>query len=294
MVWGDGAVPLGSAAGPVAAWGVGVAVVEARMKSGIVKKTLTKLALVASVAACVDAPSEPLAATAPPNNPLAASFDLLADEQIAANDVERGEEFRWAALSLRAGVTPSVLDVTNNGTREVYDAFVHAVTWSSLTQAVRPPLHRSLVAWRRSGDVLQVLLIGLVSDSAPVLHPYSLRTAAASPVAGATAAYFERGSSNANTASSTWIGISGSAKVAEHPRPATCPSPNDGAKPEGVSCQLTRFGVALNVNFARTRSRDSRDVDANAPTRRVIAPIQTVNGVRLVFTCATPLSTGCR
>jgi hypothetical protein len=142
--------------------------------------------------------------------------------------------------------------------------------------------------------VLQVLLVGLVSDSAPVLHPYSLRTAAGatSPVAGATAAYFERGS--ATTAASTWIGISGSAKVAEHPRPEVCPSPNDGAKPEGVSCQLTRFGVALNVNFARTRSRDSRDVDANAPSRRLIAPSQTVAGVRLVFTCATPLSTGCR
>ena len=267
------------------------------MKSGNVKKTLTALALAASVAACVDAPSEPLAASAPPNNPLAASFDILAAEQMAANDVERGEEFRWAALSLRAGVTPSVLEVTNNGTREVYDAFVHAVAWASLTQAVRPPLHRSLVAWRRSGDVMQVLLVGLVADSAPVLHPLSLRTAAgipASPVAGATAAYFERGSSSANTAGSTWIGISGSAKVAEHPRPEACPSPNDGAKPEGVSCQLTRFGVALNVNFARTRGKDSRDVDPNAPSRRVIAQLQTVAGVRLVFTCATPLSTGCK
>ena len=269
------------------------------MKSGNVKKTFMALALAASVAACVDAPSEPLAASAPPNNPLATSFDQLADEQLAANDVERGEEFRWAALALRAGVTPSALDVTNNGTREVYDAFVHAVTWASLTQAVRPPLHRSLVAWRRSGDVLQVLLVGLASDSAPVLHPYSLRTATGgttSPVAGATAAYFERGSGTANTAASTWIGISGSAKVAEHPRPENCLSPNDGAKPEGVSCQLTRFGVALNVNFARTRSRDSRDVDANAPSRRIIAgnTNQTVAGVRLVFTCATPLSTGCR
>ena len=260
------------------------------------KNLLAAVALAATLAACVDAPSEPLAATAPPNNPLAASFDVLADEQMAANDVERSEEFRWAALSLRAGVTPSVLEVTNNGTREVYDAFVHAVTWTSLTQALRPPLHRSLVAWRRNGDVLQVLLVGLVTDSAPVLHPYTLRTAAGSlptsPVAGAAAAYFERGSINAG--GSTWIGINGSAKVAEAPRLSACPVPNEASKPDGVSCQLTRFGVALNILFARTRTRDSREVDANAPSRRVIAPGQTVTGAKLLFSCVAPLSTGCR
>ncbi|HEX6941446.1 MAG TPA: hypothetical protein VF128_00895 [Gemmatimonadaceae bacterium] len=264
------------------------------MRSIRLKKTLTALVLAATVAACVDAPSEPLAASAPLNNPLAASFDVLADE-MATNDVERSEEFRWAALSLRSGVTPSVLQVTNEGRAELYDSFVYAVTWTSLTQALRPPLHRSLVAWRRSGDVLQVLLVGLVSDSAPVLHPYSLRATSASPVAGATAAYFERGSSASSTAGSSWIGIGGVAKVAEFPRPELCTSPNGAAKPDGVNCQLTRFGVSLNVLFARTRSRDSRDVDLAGPSRRVIAPAtQTVNGVKLVFSCATPGSTGCK
>ncbi len=260
------------------------------------KKTLTAIALAALVAACVDAPSEPLAATAPPNNPLAASFDVLADEMVA-NDVERSEEFRWAALSLRAGVLPSPLEVSNEGRLELYDSFVHAVTWASLTQAVRPPLHRSLVAWRRTGDVLQVLLIGLATDSAPVLHPYSLRATAgipASSIAGATAAYFERGSTASSTAGSTWIGISGAAKVAEFPRQVLCTSPNGSAKPDGVNCQLTRFGVGLNVLLARTRSRDSRDVDATAPSRRVYVQNQTVNGVKLVFSCATPTSTGCQ
>lgn len=267
------------------------------MKSIRAKKTLTALVLAGMVAACVDAPSAPLAATAPQNNPLAASFDVLAAE-MAVNDVERSEEFRWAALALRSGVTPSMLQVTNEGRSELYDAFVHAVTWTSLMQAVRPPLHRSVVAWRRTGDVLQVLLVGLVSDSAPVMHPYSLRSAAgipASPVAGATAAYFERGSSASSTAGSTWIGIGGTAKVAEFPRPTLCPSPNEATRPDGVNCQLTRFGVALNVLFARTRSRDSRDVDAAGPSRRLIAPpTQTVSGVKLVFSCAMPGSTGCK
>ena len=267
------------------------------MKAMRLKKTLTSISLAAMVAACVDAPSEPLAATAAPNNPLAASFDVLADEQMAANDIERGEDFRWAALALRAGVTPSGLQVTNEGRTELYDAFVHAVSWASLTQALRPPLHRSLVAWRRSGDVLQVLLIGLATDSAPVLHPYSLRAAAGvptSPVAGATAAYFERGSGASSTSGSTWIGINGSAKVAEFPPPKLCPSPNDPARPDGVTCQLTRFGVALNVLFARTRSRDSREIDATAPSKRLITQIQSVSGVKLVFTCAIPSSTGCK
>jgi hypothetical protein len=255
------------------------------------RNMFSALALAGLVAGCVDAPGEALApATA--NNPLAASFDLLADEQAQANDVERSEDFRWAALSLRAGVTPAVLEVTNNGTREVYDAFVHAVTWASLTQALRPPLHRSLVAWRRNGDVMQVLLIGMATDSAPVLNPLSLRPTTSgeltSPIAGAKAAYFERGSVN-----STWMGVGGFAKVAEHPQPTACPQPNDGAKPEGVNCQLTRFGVALNVEFARTRSRDSREVDAQAPRRGVIARPQVVAGVKMVFTCAMPLSTGC-
>lgn len=261
------------------------------MNRTFLRNGLSVLALVGLLAACVDAPGEALApATA--NNPLAASFDLLADEQFQANDVERGEDFRWAALSLRAGVTPAVLEVTNNGTREVYDAFVHAVTWATLTQALRPPLHRSLVAWRRSGDVLQVLLIGMVTDSAPVLNPMSLRPNTtgelASPVAGAKAAYFERGPVN-----STWVGVSGIAKVAEHPQPTACPAPNDGAKPEGVTCQLSKFGVALNVEFARTRNRDSREIDAQAPRRTVIARPQVVAGVKMVFTCAMPGSTGC-
>lgn len=262
------------------------------MRSIAVKKTIVMISLlVGGVAACVDSPSEPMLAS--DQNPLATSLEMLAEEQLAANDVERSEEFRWAALALRAGVTPSVIEVTNEGNREVYDGFVHAVTWVSLTQSLRPPLHRSLVAWRRGGELLQVLQVGMFTDSAPVLHPYSMRPAspgaqAESPIVGATASYFERGPVN-----STWLGIGGFARIAEHPQPALCPSPNDPSRPQGVTCQLTRFGIGLNVQFARTRSRDSRDIEATAPTRRLIAPDQTVAGVRLVFTCSMPLSTGC-
>ena len=255
------------------------------------KNTITLLAFAGLVSACVDAPSEPLSANVP-NNPLATSFDVLADEQMAANDVERAEEFRWAALALRAGVTPSVLQVTNNGKSQTFDAFVHSVSWATLELSLRPPLYRSLVAWRRSGDVLQVLLVGTFTDSAPVLHPLSLRPSTAgdplSPISGAMAAYFERGAG-----ASTWMGIGGIAKVAEHPQPSSCPVPNGQSGPEGVTCQRTRFGVGLNVEFARTLSRDSRDVDPQAQTRQLVVSAQTVAGLKLVFTCAVPLSTGC-
>ena len=255
------------------------------------KNVIGTIALAAVLSACVDSPEEPLAATE--QNPLATSFEMLSQEQMFASDVERSEDFRWAALALRIGITPSVIQVTNNGKAEVYDGFVHAVTWTSPTQALRPPLYRTLIAWRRSADILQVILVGLTSDSAPVMNPYSMRSSApgvlnVSAVRGASAAYFERGSSN-----SSWLGISGVAKVAEHPQPSSCPSPNDVARPDGVTCQFTRFGLELNASFAATRSRDSREVDAFSPTRRIIVPSQTAAGVKLSFSCISPLSTGC-
>ena len=254
-------------------------------------RSLLLLLVAAFATACVNAPAEDALAPTD-NNPLAASFDLLAQEQMTANDVERSEELRWAALSLRAGVTPSVLEVTHQGHTESYDAFVHSATWASLTQSLRPPAHRSLVAWRRTGDLMQVRLVGANTDSAPVLHPYSLRNASPgvpleSPVAGAAAAYFERGSSNL-----TWLGVSGVANIAEYPQPETCPV-SSSDRLEGVNCQLTRYGVTLNITLARTLSRDSREVDVAAPTRQILAVDQTVVGAKLVFSCAAPTSNGC-
>lgn len=246
------------------------------------------LAAVLVAAACVGSPGEPLAAV--DQTPLATSFESLADE-MAVVDVERSEEFRWAALAVRAGVRPTAFEVTNNGVPEVYDAFVHAASWISTAQAVRPPTHRSLVAWRRGTDRLQVLLVGLASDSAPVLHPWSMRpgagSAPASPILGAKAAYFERGTGIATS----WIGIGGAAKIVEKPAGNSCGSGDH--RPTGVACQLTRFGVQLNILFARTPGRDSRDVAENAPTRRIVAADQNVAGVKLVFSCPVPASTGC-
>lgn len=256
------------------------------------KKRIAALVVAIAVTACVDAPSEPLTASESPNNPLAASFDVFADEQLRANDLERSEEFRWAALAVRAGVRPSALNVASGGTAEVYDAFVHAAAWVTLTQALRPPQHRSLIAWRRVGEVHKVILIGTVTDSAIVLNPHSLRPSLganpAAPFAGAKAAYFERGPAN-----TSWVGVAGFVRVAERPQPAPCPTTNDATRPDGVICQTTRYDVAFSVQFAQTRGRDSRDVAPQGPTRRMIAPAQKVAGAKLIFACAMPLSTGC-
>jgi hypothetical protein len=155
---------------------------------------------------------------------LAESFDMLSQEQMFRERHRAREEFRWAALSLREGVTPNVIEITNDGKPEVYDGFVHAVTWVSATQALRPPLHRSLIAWRRANDILQVVLVGMAVDSAPVMNPYSMRYPSpacplTSPVRGATAAYFERGARN-----TSWLGIGGMAKIAEQPGAVQLPS----------------------------------------------------------------------
>lgn len=237
---------------------------------------------------CVDSPSEP--ASAPLENTLAVNFDALADEQAAAGDVERSEELRWAALAVRLGVRPTVFNVTNGGLDEEYSAFVHSARWAVTTDAIRPLAHRSLVAWRRTGELLQVILVSMRSDSAPVLHPYSLRLSALeddSPVLGARAAYFER-----SPQGSAWLGVSGWAKMVATSVGGACTPPvtQSAAAPEGVNCELARYAVKFDIELARTQSYGSRVMAPTSATRRMTAANQSVAGVRLVFSCAQPLS----
>lgn len=249
------------------------------------------LALV-GLAACVDSPSAPLAAV--DATPLASSFESLAEE-MRTSDIERSEELRWAAIAVRAGVTPSVLELTNNGVPEIYDAFVHAVRWASTQQTNRPLTHRNLVAWRRQGSMLQVMLVGLATDSAPVVHPYSLRPTTpggplTQPILGAKAAYFERGPNGGTS----WIGVQGHARVEEVSTGSPCVQPDESTRPAGVACQQSQFDAAMSINFARTPSRDSREVLPESPTRWINVSEQRVVGVKLLFSCQTPLIDGCR
>lgn len=261
------------------------------MIAGLLCRRLVMLGVFGFVAGCVDSPTE--AASPAADNQVAASFEVLAQEQFAAGDMERGEEFRWAGLALRAGVVPSRLDLTNNGVGEVYNAFVHSARWTESALAMRPPLHRSMLAWRRNGDRLQVIIVSMRSDSAPVLHPFSMRPSApggspSGPMAGAKAAYFERGPGG-----SAWLGVGGTAKIIETQTGGACAAPNAADRPPGVTCELARFGVSLAANFAVTTAFTTRDLAQGTAPRAISIPPQPVSGVKLTFTCATPTTTGC-
>jgi hypothetical protein len=243
---------------------------------------------VASLAACVDSPStatDPL--TSGTENQLASSFEGLAQEQSDAGDTERAEEFRWAAIAVRTGVQPSRYEVQNNDVREVYSAFVLAAHWVTPTLAIRPEGHRTFIAWRKESDVMKVIIIGTYNESAPILHPYSLRLAQpggvlTSPVAAAHGAYFERGANR-----SFWIGIGGQVKVEEKSASGSCSPPNDQAPPPGVTCQPARYSVGFDMTAALTFP-NTRIVSTQAITRKLEADEQNVGGVKLTFTCTTP------
>lgn len=239
---------------------------------------------------CVDSPVASNEAAAPltDNNQLAVNFDAMAQEQAAAGDVERAEEFRWAALAVRHGIVPQRFEVENNGQVEHYDAFVHSARWIALAQALRPAAHRSFIAWRVDDSGMRVILIGQHSDSAPVLHPYSMRPAApgglTSPVLAAHAAYFERGPQG-----SAWLGVSGWAKVSLASTGGACPVPEGASRPEGVMCETARYRVAFDIDVGRTQDFESR-VLAQSVTRTLKAVQQSVGGVHLSFTCVAPRS----
>ena len=247
----------------------------------------------AVLTACVDSPT---AATAPADeNQLAGSFDALAQEQTVAGDVERSEDFRWAALALRAGVAPTRFDVTVDGTLESFSAFVHTVDWILPTLAMRPAGHRTFVAWRTDGGLMQVIIISSHTETATVMHPYSMRPSQPgspilSPVAGALAAYFERGSSK-----SAWIGVGGEVQIAEKSTDGACHAPNASAAPVGITCQLATYGVRFGITVEETQSFENRDLRQVAVTKKLDAASQDVAGVKLTFSCAMPASDkGCR
>jgi hypothetical protein len=246
----------------------------------------------ATLAACVDSPNAP--STPVNDNQLATSFDGLSAEQAAAGDVDRSEEFAWAALALRAGAAPTRFDVDNNGTRETYDAFVQSVHWITPTLALRPTGHRTVVAWRKVNDVMQVIILSSQSDSAPIFHPYSMRPSTpgapiAVAVAGASGAYFERGARQA-----AWVGTSGQVKMPEKGLGEKCSAPNASAPPAGVNCELATYSVAFDMVLSRTDD-GTRTVQAAAVTRKMSAAAQAVAGVKLTFACVAPQSDkGCR
>ena len=236
-----------------------------------------------ALVACVGSPMAP-AAVQQDDNLLAMSFDELSHEQEQLGDSDRGQELGWAALAVRSGVVPSQLDVTNDGEREVYNAFVHAVAWSTPASARRPSAYRTLVAWRKSGERMQVLMLSTTANEQPVTHPLSMTPVGTGPMAGARAAYFERGPSAAR-----WLGESGTVKVAEGTPGAACSTAatSDEGRPKGVACSRITYNVGFTVGFQRT-SATNHLPDPSAPVIEIEASDQPVSGGRLMFFCAAP------
>jgi len=231
-------------------------------------------------AACVDAPQEPTAAS---DSPLASTFDGLSKESTANGDNARGNEFEWAAVAIAAGMAPSQLVVTNNGRRETYDAFVHATTISAanVTDGLTT---RTLIAWRKVTDVLQVIMMSAPDNVSNVLHPASMGPISNAPFRGAHAAYYERGPVRATAG--TWIGVAGSirlsdvtlgpAQLCEFALPVT----------SGVGCVRGRFNVSFDVKLALLPA-GSRVPNAVAD-RTLRATETAINGLKLSVRCIAP------
>jgi hypothetical protein len=246
----------------------------------------------AAAAACVDSPTETAAPSSlADENFLATSFDSLSQSAAAQGDLERGEDFHWAALAVRLGVSPSRVDIDNNGTTESFDAFVHVVAWANpfAASATRPLANRSFIAWRKGSEKLQVLVVGSAIDIAEVGESATIRlgpalgTSATAPITFGSATYYERGATP-----STWIGVGGTARIAATGTAGeACVLPRNA--PDGVGCLVARFTVGLDLKLARARN-DARVKEANAATRTMTMAPQPVAGARLVFNCASPTS----
>lgn len=252
--------------------------------------------------ACVDSPTGASAPDATTSDPLALTFDQLAGQAATSGDVARAEGFTFAAIAVRFGVTPTLVNVRVNQVTEVYEAFVNSVNWNLGAQVVsRLPAHRTITAWRRTSDgVTRILSLTTPSDSAPVLHPLSLGPGVAAPFAGASALYqetsrtsFGTSTANAPLVDEFWIATLGYVKVREGVLGNACPVDPARSGLRGVTCRQGRYTVGFDVQVQRLASRPY----GLAPTsvaRRYTSAEQQVAGYRLTFSCNTvSASRGC-
>jgi hypothetical protein len=222
---------------------------------------------------------------------LASTFDGLSKEATSNGDNARGNEFGWAAVALAAGMTPSPLIVNNNNKREVYDAFVHAttITAASVSDGLTT---RTLIAWRKPANVLQVIMVSAPDNVTNVLHPASMGpiNISSAPFRGAHAAYYER-VDNGNV-TSQWIGVGGTVKLTDvNLNAQAC----EASLPvtSGVTCARARFNVSFDVRLALLPPRATTPV-ANAE-RALRAAEQPIAGLKLTVRCVEPslINRGC-
>ncbi|MCC6317915.1 MAG: hypothetical protein IT361_09515 [Gemmatimonadaceae bacterium] len=254
-----------------------------------------------ALAACVDSP-ESFASSADNGDPLALTFDELAQQAAASGDASRAEGFTYAAIAARSGIAPSRFEVRTGSGVEAYEAFVSAISWQvSGAVALRVPAHRSVTAWRRTPDgVTRILSMTTPSDSAAVLNPMSLNPAGplAAAFAGASALYQERRKLNngASGASSDvfFLATRGVVMIREVLTGAACPRPSSAAAFKGITCQQAQYNVRFDVTMQAVQRRPY-EVIAGGEVRRFWWPgDQKVAGYKLTFSCAVVNSaTGC-
>ena len=259
-----------------------------------------------SAAACVDPPTAANPTAAESTDPLALTFEQLAEQAREVGDVARVEGFTFAALAARTGITPSLLNVRIGTLTEAYEAFVSTVDFNlGALVAVRVPAHRTLTAWRRGTDgVTRILSVTTPSDSTPILSPLSLSPVgpAAAPFAGASALYQEttRITSLGTSAASApvtdefWMAQTGYVKVREASSGAACPVEPAKLGMTRVACRQARFAVRFDVAMQRLSARPYTFA-ATGTTRRVsLNAEQAVTGFKLVLACAIATSSrGC-
>ncbi len=257
-------------------------------------KLVVALMLMAGLSACVDgitASSEALDPGLASSDPLAVSFDSLAEGSRAVGDIARADGFTYAALAVRGGLTPAPLDLSVGNRNERFDALVTSHSWDqSVAAAVRPPSHRSLVAWHRGSDnILRVLSLASPSDSAAVIPvgTYQLSGPLSDVYRGVSALYYEINLSDPGSSREKHeLATSGWAKVQEVARGGSCNvKTNAKVATDGVTCVAARFVVQLNLSL---RSLDQRPAAlSNSAIERTAVTVreQSLNGYALKFSC---------
>ncbi|MGQ0764306.1 MAG: hypothetical protein ACT4OZ_01400 [Gemmatimonadota bacterium] len=244
------------------------------------------------LAACVDSPASMLAPDRDfaANQPLADTFDELARQAAEDGDKPRSDEFTWAALAVRYGVTPSRLEVRDGNTTVAFDAIVTTAEWQ-VADNIKPPALRSIVAWRRGEDgLVRLLSVNLASDSAALRNPISLGPNAATSVfAVASATYRETAIGRPAVPTRpevVWVGVSGTARIRLLASTGSCTASTTLVLPKGVTCVRGRFVVNFSITFQQVNVRPSFQVNAGTAQRTLAAVRdQEVNGYRLTFAC---------
>ena len=209
---------------------------------------LGTLAVLALAAGCADGPTEPAAHDAD----LAASFDLMAADARSSGDVDAASAFEGGALAIRAGLTPSEIKVSIDGSEVPHKAMVFAVARSG--PAGPRVLVRSLLAWSGSNPretILKVMLLGNEAEFGPPNQMVPMGLA--------------RGWFGDLVAQARFLATGGSAGIQVAVLGAPC-GPAAPDRPE-IRCRRARFDVQVNGEFDTrplTTSTDELEIAVNA------------------------------